>query len=119
MWEPRRLTTLLASIACYRDSFTFYVIYIVSNECIVTCDMLFILRRVDPLLGDCTAVIARERPANSNRRAVFSVRSMPRCYKQYNWSNELVVRQSLVSKKVSTEAEDIVEIRHQGATADD
>jgi hypothetical protein len=23
MWEPRRLTTLLASMACYRDSFTF------------------------------------------------------------------------------------------------
>jgi hypothetical protein len=23
MWEPRRLTTLLASTACYRDSFTF------------------------------------------------------------------------------------------------
>jgi hypothetical protein len=24
MWEPRRLTTLLISTACYRDSFTFY-----------------------------------------------------------------------------------------------
>jgi hypothetical protein len=24
MWEPRRLTTLWASTACYRDSFTFY-----------------------------------------------------------------------------------------------
>jgi hypothetical protein len=23
MWEPRRLTTLRASTACYRDSFTF------------------------------------------------------------------------------------------------
>jgi hypothetical protein len=23
MWEPRRLTTLWASTACYRDSFTF------------------------------------------------------------------------------------------------
>jgi hypothetical protein len=24
MWEPRRLTTLWASTACYRDSFTFF-----------------------------------------------------------------------------------------------
>jgi hypothetical protein len=24
MWEPRRLTTLWASTACYRDNFTFY-----------------------------------------------------------------------------------------------
>jgi hypothetical protein len=24
MWEPRRLTTLWAFMACYRDSFTFY-----------------------------------------------------------------------------------------------
>jgi hypothetical protein len=24
MWEPRRLTTLLAFMACYRDSFTFF-----------------------------------------------------------------------------------------------
>jgi hypothetical protein len=26
MWEPRRLTTLWASTACYRDSLNFYVI---------------------------------------------------------------------------------------------
>jgi hypothetical protein len=25
MWEPLRLTTLWASTACYRDSFTFYL----------------------------------------------------------------------------------------------
>jgi hypothetical protein len=25
MWEPRRLTILMASTACYRDSFTFYL----------------------------------------------------------------------------------------------
>jgi hypothetical protein len=25
MWEPRRLTTLWASTACYRDTFTFFV----------------------------------------------------------------------------------------------
>jgi hypothetical protein len=28
MWEPRRLTTLCASTACYRDSFTFFLIII-------------------------------------------------------------------------------------------
>jgi hypothetical protein len=27
MWEPRRLTTLWASTACYRDSFTFTLIW--------------------------------------------------------------------------------------------
>jgi hypothetical protein len=26
MWEPRRLTTLRPSTACYRDSFTFYIL---------------------------------------------------------------------------------------------
>jgi hypothetical protein len=26
MWEPRRLTTLWASTACYRDSFTFFTL---------------------------------------------------------------------------------------------
>jgi hypothetical protein len=27
MWEPRRLTTLCASTACYRDSFTFFYLF--------------------------------------------------------------------------------------------
>jgi hypothetical protein len=31
MWEPRRLTTLWASMACYRDSFTFLYIYMDSS----------------------------------------------------------------------------------------
>jgi hypothetical protein len=31
MWEPRRLTTIWNSTACYRDSFTFYV-YIYRHE---------------------------------------------------------------------------------------
>jgi hypothetical protein len=43
------------------------------------------------------------------------VHSMARC-KQDGWSNELLMRQSPAGKNVSTEAEDIVEIRHQ-ATA--
>jgi hypothetical protein len=28
IWEPRRLTTLWASTACYRDSFTFFMTYL-------------------------------------------------------------------------------------------
>jgi hypothetical protein len=28
MWKPRRLTTLWASTACYRDSFTFFYLKI-------------------------------------------------------------------------------------------
>jgi hypothetical protein len=36
-----------------------------------------------------------------------------------SWSNELVVWQSPGGKKVSTEAEDIVEIRHQATTGED
>jgi hypothetical protein len=30
MWEPRRLATLWASTACYRDSFTFYLYLLIS-----------------------------------------------------------------------------------------
>jgi hypothetical protein len=55
---------------------------------------------------------------NSNRGTSFSVLSVPRCYKQDNWSNELVVGQSSVGKNVSTEAVDIVVIRHQATTED-
>jgi hypothetical protein len=47
------------------------------------------------------------------------VRSMSRCYKQDSWSNELVVVQSPTDKNVSTEAEDIVRIRHQATTGED
>jgi hypothetical protein len=36
-----------------------------------------------------------------------------------SWSNELVVRESPAGKKVSTEAEDIVEIRPQATTGED
>jgi hypothetical protein len=50
---------------------------------------------------------------------MFSVRSIPRCYKQDSWSNELVVRQSPASKNVSTEADDIVGIHHQATTGED
>jgi hypothetical protein len=50
---------------------------------------------------------------------MFSVRSVPRYYRQDSWSNELVVRQSLAGKNLGTEAEDIVEIRHQATTGAD
>jgi hypothetical protein len=51
--------------------FILYIIYIFSNQCIVTRVMLFILWQVDPLLGDCTAAVARQRPAIRNRGVVF------------------------------------------------
>jgi hypothetical protein len=49
---------------------------------------------------------------NSNRGTVFSVQSMLKC-KQDGWSNESLMRQSPAGMNVSTEAEDIVGIRHQ------
>jgi hypothetical protein len=33
MWEPRCLTNLLASTACYRDSCTFFIAYVKSSRC--------------------------------------------------------------------------------------
>jgi hypothetical protein len=53
-----------------------------------------------------------------NRGTVFSLRWLPRCYKQDNWSNELVVGQPPVGKNVSMAAEDIFGFHHQ-ATADE
>jgi hypothetical protein len=31
MWEPRRLTTVWASTACYRDSFYFHITFLLEN----------------------------------------------------------------------------------------
>jgi hypothetical protein len=79
------------------------------------------LWHVDPLLGgdreigNTTEAVARQRHAN-NRTTVCSARSVPRYYKQDNWSDELVVGQSPAYKNVSTEAENIVRIRHQAMT---
>jgi hypothetical protein len=53
------------------------------------------------------------------RGTAISVRSMPRCYKQDSWSNELVAGQLPVGKNVSSEAEIVVGIRHQVATVED
>jgi hypothetical protein len=47
---------------------------------------------------------------------VFSVRSVPRYYKQDSWNSELVVRQSAAIKNMGTEAEDIVGIGHRTTT---
>jgi hypothetical protein len=82
------------------------------------------LWHADPLvggdreIGDCTAAVARQWSAN-NRGMLFSVRSVPRCYKQGRWSNGLVVGQSPAGRNVSTEAEDIVGIRHQATIGED
>jgi hypothetical protein len=43
---------------------------------------------------------------NSNKGTGFSVRSMPRCYKQDRWSNEFAVRKWPASKDMNTEAEE-------------
>jgi hypothetical protein len=50
---------------------------------------------------------------------VFSVRSMLRCYKQDNCSNELVAGKSLANKNVGMEATDTVGIGHQATTGED
>jgi hypothetical protein len=34
MWHPRRLTALLASMACYRDSFTFFILWRGALQCV-------------------------------------------------------------------------------------
>jgi hypothetical protein len=50
---------------------------------------------VDPLLGSGPQTTEEWRLLHgtlSNRGVVFSLRSQPRCYKQDNWSNKLVVR---------------------------
>jgi hypothetical protein len=65
------------------------------------------------------SALSAEQNLNSNRREVFSVRSVPRCSKQDNWSNAVVVGQSTVGENVSTEAENIVGIRHQATTDED
>jgi hypothetical protein len=41
IWEPRRLTTLLASMAFYKDSFTFYLCFIKANVHLTMCQMLW------------------------------------------------------------------------------
>jgi hypothetical protein len=46
---------------------------------------------IDPLLGNdreignYTTAVTRQLPVNSNRGTLFSVRSVPRCYKQNEW----------------------------------
>jgi hypothetical protein len=59
------------------------------------------------------------RDALSNKGKVISVWSVPTCYKQDNWSNELVVGQSPAGKNVSLEAKDIVWICRQAKTGEE
>jgi hypothetical protein len=50
--------------------------------------MLLIVWHVDPMLGNdreissYTTTVTRQLPVNRNRGTVFSVRPVPRCYKQ-------------------------------------
>jgi hypothetical protein len=55
----------------------------------------------------------------SNRGMMFSVQSMPRCYEEDSWINELLLRQSPAGKNVSTEAEGIFGILHQATSGED
>jgi hypothetical protein len=56
MWEPRRLTTLWASTACYRDSFTVFLI------------------TTDYRLEDCGLIL------NKDRRIFFSPERLDRLW---------------------------------------
>jgi hypothetical protein len=102
---------------------TLFLLY--RDDFIEPLDYRKILWHVDPLLvGDseishCTAAVARQRSTSNNKGKVFYVRSVSRCYKQDNWSNELVLGQSLDGKHVSKEAEDIVWVRHQATAGKD
>jgi hypothetical protein len=57
---------------------------------------LYLLWYVDPLLGNdrdlssYTTAVTRQQPVNSNRGTVFSVRSLPKCYKQVRLVGQLV-----------------------------
>jgi hypothetical protein len=75
-------------------------------------------RPADNIRGMMFFAQSAKQQLNSNRGAVFPVRSMPRCYKQNSWGNELVVGQSPASKNVSMEAEDSVGISHQETTGE-
>jgi hypothetical protein len=68
-----------------------------------------------PLLsnGFANKHVCRATVGNINRGTAFSVRSVPRCYKQDSCCNELIVRQSATGKNLNTEADDIVGIRQQ------
>jgi hypothetical protein len=63
---------------------------------------VLILWHVDPLLGNdrvignYTTAITRRRPVNSKTGTVFSVRSLPRCYKQ-----DKLMRSEVVGEFVS------------------
>jgi hypothetical protein len=45
MWEPRPLTPLWAFTACYRDSFTFFLDFIIRNSAILRWTVLLFLNQ--------------------------------------------------------------------------
>jgi hypothetical protein len=61
MWEPRHLTTLWASTACYRDSFTFLLLF---TPCCVTAQQTIMLSRDGPssyqvVIKNCSVCVFR------------------------------------------------------------
>jgi hypothetical protein len=51
---------------------------------------VYALLGIDRDLSNYTTAVTRQRPVNSNRGTVFSVRSVPKCYKQGKLGVELV-----------------------------
>jgi hypothetical protein len=74
MWEPRRLTTLWAFTACYKDNFTFFLITL--DYLFLGCDAVYILVWVTFLLSRCpdyTVVLRRYALMSSRKRRVIRV----------------------------------------------
>jgi hypothetical protein len=61
MWEPRRLTTLWASTACYRDSFTFYLHIFYFYNIIIVENYKYFLIMVLWVLAQCSFVGVSEK----------------------------------------------------------
>jgi hypothetical protein len=55
-----------------------------------------------------TLMATHETIGYSNGGMVFSLLPLPEYYKQDNWSNKLLVKQSPTNKNVSTEADNFV-----------
>jgi hypothetical protein len=95
---------LFSSVACRFLVCGPALIYLRSS--LSGCRYLDSLLGADHEIGDCTAAVARQRPANnrgmvfsvrsaeqqlnSSKGALSSVRSVPKCFKQDSYSNELV-----------------------------
>jgi hypothetical protein len=74
MWEPRRLTTLWASKACYRDSFTFFFIqiarllgvkYLMNEQCFRPASHLSLHNKIPSVLRGIVAIQCAEKSVNA------------------------------------------------------